>query len=328
MKNYFVYHLLIWLAFWIVPLILNHRIMLDSGIFWVWAHNISIIVLSSACTSFLNYYFLIYFFDKKKYFIYVLSIFTLVLIAFLTMGYFLMPISAIEKIKMSEPSIPHLGSLVVTIILSTLFRFAQRGIQKENEFKEASQKRTEMELKLLQMQLQPHFLFNSLNNLYATNLSNQHKANEMILQLADLLRYQLEIGKREKINLLEEITFTENYIALEKIRLSNCELSIEKEGNFDNFQIPPLLLLPLVENAFKHSQDIKKQFVKITFIQKDNIFTFICQNSIAKDILQKKSNKIGLENVKKRLEILYENQHTFSTEHTENVFFVFLEIKF
>ncbi len=322
--NNFFYHLFAWFIFWAVPLMVNFQILF-SDIKWMWVSNISILIISSAWISYFNYYFFIHYFDKKKYEIYAIGMFVVLLLSFLIIPNVISPIP-FKEINIEQDKVPPYA--IVALTLSTLFRFARKGIQKDAEFKEATQKRTEMELKLLQMQLQPHFLFNCLNNLYAFNLFNHTKANEMILQLADLLRYQLEIGKREKISLIEEISFAENYIALEKIRLYNCDIEIKKEGNFKGFQITPLLLLPLIENAFKHSQDIKKQFVSFSFQIQNNIFLFRCENSIGQENTKKNSNKIGLENVKKRLEILYKNQHTFEISQKENTFLVVLAVEF
>lgn len=323
-KNNFFSHLLVWFVFWIMPLTINYKILF-SDIMHIWLYNISVFIVSSALISFLNYHFFIHFFDKKRYDFYFLG-----MAAILVLSYFIVPkiVTPIPFEKINPQNVGFPPYIFVASLLSTLFRFAQKGFYKETEIKEATQKRVEMELKLLQMQLQPHFLFNCLNNLYAFNLSDHHKANEMILQLADLLRYQLEIGKREKISLLEEINFAENYIALEKIRLYNCDIQSEKKGDFKGFQIPPLLLLPLIENAFKHSQDIKKQFVKFLFQIENNAFTFICENSIGQDNPQKNSNKIGLENVKKRLEILYGEKYSFSATRKNNIFCVELKIFF
>ena len=106
---------------------------------------------------------------------------------------------------------------------------------------------TESELKLLKSQVNPHFLFNTLNNIYSTNLEDHEKANEIILELSDLLRYQLESYKTKFAPLDREINSMENYIDLEKIRVLDCVVQVSKEGNFVEAEIVPLLLLPFVQ---------------------------------------------------------------------------------
>lgn len=189
-------------------------------------------------------------------------------------------------------------------------------------------KQTESELKLLKSQVNPHFLFNTLNNIYATNLDNHEKANEIILELADLLRYQLKSQSKPMMSLSEEISILENYISLEKIRVKDCKVNVQKEGDFEKVKIVPLLLLPFVENAFKYGTGIEQGEIDLTFhLDDSNVFTFYCQNKIVQKDGKVHSGGIGLENVKKRLALKYQNNYKLDIENENGYFTVNLEIK-
>jgi len=189
-------------------------------------------------------------------------------------------------------------------------------------------KQTESELKLLKSQVNPHFLFNTLNNIYSTNLEDHDKANEIILGLSDLLRYQLESYKKKFTPLLEEINSLESYIELEKIRVLDCKINTSKSGDFSKAEIVPLLLLPFVENAFKYGTGIEPGLIDIKFdLNESKFFHF----SISNKIVQKKgkvhSGGIGLENVKKRLALMYDGRYELSISDDDSTFNVDLKIQ-
>lgn len=324
MKNNILYHIAWWVFFWVVPILAGQYTGMPEK-FNIYPQtllqNVCIILVCSTLISYINYFSLFYFFEKKRYILHLFCVTSVFLVAVLICRYTLIPFP--EESHMG--SFRYLPSNFASVILSTLFWFAQKGYIKELEFKEAKTKRVEAEMGLLKMQIQPHFLFNTLNNVYATNLQSPAKANEMILQLADLLRYQLEITKQEKITLAEEIRLTENYVALEKVRLHNCEVLVEKTGDFHTYSITPLLFLPLVENAFKYSTDIQKARIRISFELQDNRLVFLCHNTIGQN-KQVTSNKMGLDNVRKRLELLYPEQHELTLKQIDNNFILTLSI--
>jgi LytS/YehU family sensor histidine kinase len=324
MKNNILYHVAWWCFFWIVPPLLGQYVGLPENLdvlFPSLMQNLGTMVVCSTLISYTNYFSLYYFFEKKRYLLHFLCVALVFSLGTMICQYVLIPFP--HELELAR--FRYIPGVFASVILSTLFWFAQKGYIKELEFKEAKTKRVEAEMGLLKMQIQPHFLFNTLNNVYATNLKSPTKANEMILQLADLLRYQLEITKQEKINLREEIKLTENYIALEKVRLHNCEVLIETKGDFASYTITPLLFLPLVENAFKYSSDIQKSRIRISFELKDNRLEFLCHNTIGRNT-QISSNKMGLENVRKRLELLYPNTHSISLKQLDDDFYLTLTI--
>jgi len=208
------------------------------------------------------------------------------------------------------------------------FKLAYHGARQLFVIERLKTKQVESELKLLKSQVNPHFLFNTLNNIYATNLADHEKANEIILELADLLRYQLKSQSHSIMPLKEEISILENYIALEKIRVKDCQVSIQKEGDFQHVNIVPLLLLPFVENAFKYGTGIESGEIDLKFtLDQANVFTFYCRNKIVQKNGKVHSGGIGLENVKKRLALRYLNNYELDLKNEDDYFTVNLEIK-
>jgi len=223
------------------------------------------------------------------------------------------------------------ANLIVFPMLLTIafgIKLAYHGTRQLFIIQRLENKQRESELKLLKSQINPHFLFNTLNNIYATNLENHDKANDIILGLADLLRYQLESNKKQKTLLINEIKSLENYIVLEKIRVLDCEVHLEKQGNFDDVEIVPLLLLPFIENAFKYGTGIEPGSIDIRFeIDEKNYFSFYCGNKIVQKKGKVHSGGIGLDNVRKRLQLMYKNKHQLDIKNENNYFEVRLNIQ-
>lgn len=208
------------------------------------------------------------------------------------------------------------------------FKLAYHGARHLLVIEKLKTKQTESELKLLKSQVNPHFLFNTLNNIYATNLSDHEKANEIILELADLLRYQLKSQSKPMMPLNEEISILDNYISLEKIRVRDCKVNVEKDGDFQKVAIVPLLLLPFVENAFKYGTGIEQGVIDLKFhLDSSNVFTFYCRNKVVQKNGKVHSGGIGLDNVKKRLALKYAGNYTLDIEDGNGYFTVQLEIK-
>ncbi len=168
------------------------------------------------------------------------------------------------------------------------------------------------ELKFLRSQVSPHFFFNTLNNIYSLTLEKSDKAPEVVLKLSELMRYLLYATRRPKQNLTSEIHCIQNYIELEKIRFDDSlEVNMDISGNLENGSIAPMLLIPLVENCFKHgaNKNIGEMKIDVNVIVDDGIMDFKISNTIPKNHLMVRSEKvsggIGLSNVRKRLELGY-----------------------
>lgn len=214
--------------------------------------------------------------------------------------------------------------LVLIIGLSVAIRMTQNWYNTESERRELEKIKTEAELKNLKNQLNPHFLFNTLNNIYSLIAFSPEKAQQSIHDLSKLLRYVL-YDNQQFVPISKEIVFIENYIALMKIRLSDAvqvDVNISKQINPDT-KIAPLLFITLIENAFKHGVSYSEpSFIKID-LHEDGNKRIVCQieNSyFPKNDQDKSGSGIGLVNLQKRLALLYPEQYTFTAEKKGNIY--------
>jgi len=189
--------------------------------------------------------------------------------------------------------------------------------------------KTAAELKALKSQLNPHFLFNTLNNIYSLSLDNSPKTSESIGKLSEILDYILYRCDSKFVPLDNEIKLLENYIDLEKLRYDDrLQVTFQKQVE-SNVQIAPLVLLSLVENAFKHGagEDGGSPIIYISLTAKQNLFTFVITNSLSETLTEKPKSAIGLENIKKQLDLLYPNTYQLKIEKQANLFTVTLILK-
>ena len=197
---------------------------------------------------------------------------------------------------------------------------------------EAEQQRTAAELKLLKAQLHPHFLFNTLNNLYSHTLEFSPKSPEIVLRLSALLRFMIYESNSQRISLSREVDLLLDYISLEKLRYGDrLDLSVSITGEVEKYQIAPLLLLPFLENAFKHgtSKQIDQCWISFDLSMDEPLLKFKLINSIDPENENSREvpGGVGLQNVKKRLEILYPSKYNLNTKKLEEVFVISLELQ-
>jgi sensor histidine kinase YesM len=198
--------------------------------------------------------------------------------------------------------------------------------QKETQELENNSLKTE--LAYLKDQLNPHFLFNALNNIYVQTNKVSNKAGDSILDLSDLLRYQLYDSSKEKVYLKNEIEYLEKYIEFNKIRTSETDISFIVKGQHENKMIAPLLLLPFVENAIKYGvTNERASFIKIVIDMERKELLFTCENSKSKTISQKLKGGIGIPNVKRRLELIYPNRHNLELTDAEEFYKAELKVE-
>jgi two-component system LytT family sensor kinase len=203
------------------------------------------------------------------------------------------------------------------------------NIQRTNQL--LVQEKLEAELSFLKSQVHPHFLFNTLNNLYALTLKKSEKSPEVVLKLSEILDYMLYECNEERVALSKEIKLIQNYISLEQLRYGgNVKIDFKVLGKSSNKSIAPLILFPFVENCFKHSVSISPNnaWIKAKLeIATDNI-KFNVKNN--KPALRKQGDEIskgiGLKNVKKRLELLYSNNYKLNIDETETEYSILLKI--
>ena len=194
-------------------------------------------------------------------------------------------------------------------------------LQKEN---------IESQLQVLKAQVHPHFLFNTLNNIYAYTQKTAPTAATMLMGLADILRYMLYECNQPLVPLAKELRMVEDYINLEQIRYGNkLELHITFPEESEDWLIAPLLLLPFVENCFKHgtSHMLENPWLNIQVVLQENIMTAKLMNSKPQTANRSKQSGIGIENVRRRLALLYPGKHQLTINNEEEVFIVNLKLE-
>lgn len=254
-------------------------------------------------------------------------------VSLLSMIFLVMLISGIRHIS--------LGKLVVIMLVMSLFAFPlglfvaliYKKLRQQLRIAETAAAHSKSELQLLQAQLSPHFLFNTLNNVYGISLREPDKTPAMLLKLSELLRYSVYDAKDELVPLKDELNYLKNYIEFEKIRIGDrLDLKIDIENfNMDHIRIAPMLLVVFVENAFKHAKNNLNNNIQIEISMKlwINQILFAVKNS-HKDLgIPGEVNKhsgFGLQSSIKRLDLLYPNAHNLKIEKDEDSFSVLLQV--
>jgi hypothetical protein len=214
-------------------------------------------------------------------------------------------------------------------MLFAMFKYYKEWIRSQDISNEAERKRMATELQVLKGQLNPHFLFNTLNNLYSLALSKSDKTAVVVAKMSDMFRYILYECNTIEVPVYKELKLIEDYIELEQIRYSD-RLSVQFDKAVDNrnYLVPPMLLYSIVENCFKHgsSPDPDQPWIKISLKVKNNRLTFETSNSIPTRTKKFNTEGVGLLNSKRRLELIYPEQHRLTTRDENDKFYVSLEI--
>ena len=282
----------------------------------------------------INYVLLPHFLFRKKHLHF--FIFVLLVIA----GVILIEELILEKVyfpnsrrAQSFPGIFYtlLDVLPVITVLSG-FKFAWDALGKQREVEELRASMIESELQFLKSQINPHFLFNNLNNLYAYAIENSPKTPEIILELSGILRYMLYECKEKYVPLTKEVEQLENFINLNELQIEERgQISFTTQNIKVGYQIAPLILIVFIENAFKHSSASQTKNISIDVeIQLSDTGTleFVCKNSfLPQSNIDRLSQGIGLENVKKRLQLLYPKAHHLYISESKNLYEVCLSIE-
>ena len=206
---------------------------------------------------------------------------------------------------------------------STVLKILTEWVKYQREKKKLEKEKLHSELKFLKSQINPHFLFNTLNNLYSLALVKSEKTPDIILKLSEILRYMLYECNVPKVSLIKEVKYIQNYLALEKLRQrDDVKIEFDIQGNISDQKISPLLFTPFLENAFKHGVNkvIEGAFVNINLRVDDNKVFFSVENikpEYTQEDFQKKQGGIGLANVKKRLKLLYPSKYKLDIENTK-----------
>jgi sensor histidine kinase YesM len=318
-------HLIGWGALFLVILLQNDLYEWEFDDYY----NIGGIFGLMALATYINLYLLIprYLFLKKYWhyssFVSLLVIATALLIAFW--------MSEFDQIDWLSRFIVMVINVVFFLMITSGGRFLIEYLKKMMKLKEIENKQLKVELNLLKAQVNPHFLFNTLNNLYGLITQNQNKqASDVTLKLADLMRYLLESSKSDVVSLNKEIQFLEDYLSLEKIRLSQkTDIKFTVSGMNKELFVAPLLFIPLVENAFKHGLNTisADSYAHFSISVQGNELFFEAINSVGKSLENTEKSGTGLENLKKRLQLIYPQKHQLDIEQTTNKFKIILHIQ-
>jgi len=218
---------------------------------------------------------------------------------------------------------------VYVVALATAIKLTVDWVYERKRVENIKKIQLKTELKYLKSQIQPHFFFNTLNNLYALTLEKSDVAPSVVLKLSDFMQYILYDAKEPTISLFSEINYIQNYLDLERLRYGDRITSKTKIiGNIENIEVPPLLFLPFIENCFKHgaknNDNIK---VDISFENIDNNWLiFKAENNFTELNTQKIQKGIGNKNVKRRLELLFKNNFDFETTIDKHTYCIQLKI--
>ncbi len=327
------------------------------GSVWVVAHNIFFspyvikhffYVIFQALGVYFNLYFLIpRFLIKGRYVVYgcllLLTIFGIA--TFITSGYYVSAFwsdHSFQELYGIDPrkyahffQLNTLPSTVASMTLAMSIKLTKNWIQSTRRQQLLEREKLETELQFLKSQLNPHFLFNTINSIFVLIHKNPKMASEALAKFSDLLRYQLYESNEQQIPLRQELDNLENFIALEKLRheKDNLELLMQMEPTlFHNLTIAPFILMPFIENAFKHVSRHTDglNWIRINLCCNQRQVEFSIVNSISSfsnsSFTITQSSGIGLKNVQRRLDLLYPDTHTLTFQQDEHQFGVLLRI--
>lgn len=217
-------------------------------------------------------------------------------------------------------------TLLITIFIG-MFRFAFEWFEFESRQREAENQKLTNELNFLKAQINPHFLFNTLNNLYYLAYSKSDNTTGVIARLSQMMRYMIDDSNHQYVPLEKEIEYMKNYISLEELRLNNSvPISVDISGEIASIKIAPLILITFLENAFKHgvSANSADAWVKMSISVVGSKLQYTVENSKPASAIGVVKNGIGLQNVYRRLELMYPGKHELLIEELANQYRVSL----
>lgn len=297
------------------------------------AYQVAFFLNYAAATTFISYFLLPHFYYKKKYLHFFGAVFLTIV------GVILIEELILEKIYFPDtrgqgfPGILYtLMQVLPVITILSGFKFAWDALGKQREVDKLKAAIEESELQFLKSQINPHFLFNNLNNLYSYAIENSPKTPAIILELSSVLRYMLYECKAKFVPLSKEIEQLENFTRLSQLQIEERGVVNFKTQNIQpGYKIAPLILIVFIENAFKHSQASQSEdiFIDIDLsMLPEGQLDFICKNNFLPTTnTESLSHGIGLENVKKRLRLLYPKAHRLNIRTTENQYEVHLTMQ-
>lgn len=217
-------------------------------------------------------------------------------------------------------------SIFMLYLIGLGFYYIHKNILERNLLFQSELIERDEEIRHLKAQLNPHFLFNALNNLYGTALTDPAETPDKILELSDLLRYQIESSKKEKIKLKYEIEFIRKYFSYEQNRNMKLRIDFETDIVSDEVYVPPMLFMPFIENGIKFSAHNDEPFLSLRIETDKKKLTFTMKNNFKNDKQTFTGTNTGISNTKKRLELMYHNKHHFLISETDKIYLVELTV--
>ena len=230
------------------------------------------------------------------------------------------------------------GKLIVELVnlyliagVYALFYFVQSWYEERQKAQSLLQQKTEAELELLKSQVQPHFIFNALNNIYSTALKASPETAKLVAHLSSFLNYNLYEAKQPFVLLTSELAYLKHYIELQKNRYGNkLDAAINIYGEINELYIAPVLLLPLVENSFKHgiANSISPGWIRIEVVRQADQFSIKVENSVEEKMEQgdNRNGGIGIKNVRQRLQLIYPHTHEWKVVESPHSYLVIIKL--
>ena len=225
--------------------------------------------------------------------------------------------------------------ILVFMLLTTLLKLSKSWFfvsEARNKLALLETEKYMTELQALKSQINPHFMFNSLNNIYSLILSKSAKAPDAVIKLGNIMRYVIYDGSKDKVLLKDEVKILEEYIDLQNLRTKNAAITFTTDIQNDDLEISPLIFLPILENGYKHGikGDVKGAFLNVNLSYKNNTLSFRAVNNkgVSERIEKNEQKGIGLKNLKRRLELIYPERHEFLIFEEADRFVVDIQIQY
>lgn len=289
---------------------------------------------------YLHFYFLDKFYRRKRYISYIFLTFLTILVFGALADYIASrpvmkeEITVINEIELFRATYYNMLIIAaqynpfIAIVISTVIRYFRE--KQQFSLQELQEQKTRTELELLKSQVNPHFLFNTLNTLFSmSSMKGDEETAEGISKLSELMRYMIYETKVDKISLDKEIEHIRNFIELQKLRFSEkdgLDIIFSIKGDPNGKVVPPMLFIPFIENAFKFGFSLQqKSIIEIGLKMEEEELIFMAKNTINKKKVNKDEHSgIGISNVKKRLDLLYPDSHKLEISQDDNYFNVYL----
>ncbi len=329
-----VYHPLFWIGV-VIVYSLWEMIITEEDFFYTLSNNILRLLILGVAVYYNIYVLVPKYLAQKKFYIYLGFLLLLVLII-TPLETLLIYLKSSDMPRMQAAILENLNIFFLPnffiLLTSTVGKITLDWYKSLREKKELETETMQSELRFLKSQINPHFLFNTLNSLYALTLKKSDLAPGIVLKLSEMMRYMLYECNERAVDLSKEVNYIQNYLELERLRQGNqTDIRFAVEGNISDQKIAPLVFIPFIENCFKHGlgNQLAKGFVRIRLGVLEDEIDLLVENSKAESMPQSvhpRSGGIGLVNVRRRLDLIYPNQYTLEIDDTPQTYTVHLHL--